>query len=141
MNRHGEVSVEKKTHILVVDDEQYVTKLVERTLEDAGFVVTVANDGNSALAMLAEKKPDLVLLDIRMPGLDGFQVLERIRESSNVLVFMLTAVRGETAVEHSLGLGADDYIEKPFLPRVLIARIQAKLRRARGELRHTNGQI
>ena len=141
MNRHGEVSVEKKTHILVVDDEQYVTKLVERTLEDAGFVVTVANDGNSALAMLAEKKPDLVLLDIRMPGLDGFQVLERIRESSNVLVVMLTAVRGETAVEHSLGLGADDYIEKPFLPQVLIARIQAKLRRARGELRHTNGQI
>ena len=133
--------MEKKTHILVVDDEQYVTKLVERTLEDAGFVVTVANDGNSALAMLAEKKPDLVLLDIRMPGLDGFQVLERIRESSNVLVVMLTAVRGETAVEHSLGLGADDYIEKPFLPQVLIARIQAKLRRARGELRHTNGQI
>jgi len=132
MNRHGEVSVEKKTHILVVDDAQYVTKLVERTLEDAGFVVTVANDGNSALAMLAEKEPDLVLLDIRMPGLDGFQVLERIRESSNVLVFMLTAVRGETAVEHSLGLGADDYIEKPFLPQVLIARIQAKLRRTRG---------
>jgi len=133
--------MEKKTHILVVDDEQYVAKLVERTLEDAGFVVTVANDGNSALAMLAEKEPDLVLLDIRMPGLDGFQVLERIRESSNVPVLMLTAVRGETAVAHSLDIGADDYIEKPFLPRVLIARIQAKLRRDRGELRHTNGQI
>ena len=133
--------MENKTHVLVVDDEQYITKLVERTLKDAGYAVTVANDGISALRMLAEKEPDLVLLDIRMPGLDGFQVLERIRESSNVLVFMLTAVRGETAVEHSLGLGADDYIEKPFLPRVLIARIQAKLRRARGELRHTNGQI
>ena len=133
--------MEKKAHVLVVDDEQYIAKIVERRLEDAEYDVTVANDGNSALAMLAEKEPDLVLLDIRMPGLDGFQVLERIRESSNVLVFMLTAVRGETAVEHSLGLGADDYIEKPFLPRVLIARIQAKLRRARGELRHTNGQI
>jgi len=132
MNRHGEVSVEKKTHILVVDDAQYVTKVVERTLEDAGFVVTVANDGNSALAMLAEKEPDLVLLDIRMPGLDGFQVLERIRESSDVPVLMLTAVREKTALAHSRGLGADDYIEKPFLARVLIARIQAKLRRARG---------
>jgi DNA-binding response OmpR family regulator len=121
-----------KTHILVVDDAQYITKFIERTLEDAGFVVTVANDGNSALAMLAEKEPDLVLLDIRMPGLDGFQVLERIRESSDVPVLMLTAVREKTALAHSLGLGADDYIEKPFLARVLIARIQAKLRRARG---------
>ena len=130
-----------KTHILVVDDAQYITKFIERTLEDAGFVVTVANDGNSALAMLAEKEPDLVLLDIRMPGLDGFQVLERIRESSDVPVLMLTAVREKTALAHSLDIGADDYIEKPFLPRVLIARIQAKLRRARGELRHTNGQI
>jgi DNA-binding response OmpR family regulator len=133
--------MEKKTHILVVDDDQYVVKSVKRTLEDAGYAVTVANDGNSALAMLAEKEPDLVLLDIRMPGLDGYQVLERIRESSDVPVLMLTAVPGEAAIERSVGLGADDYIEKPFLPRVLVARVRAKLRRARGELRQTDGQI
>ena len=132
--------MEKKTHIMVVDDEPYVTKLVERTLEDAGYIVTVANDGNSALAMLVERDPDLVLLDIRMPGLDGYQVLERIRENSDVPVLMLTAVRGETALARSLGLGADSYIIKPFLPRVLVAHIRAKLRRARGELRHTHGR-
>lgn len=141
MNRHGKVSMEKKTHVLVVDNEQYITKLVERTLKDAGYAVTVANDGISALRMLAEKEPDLVLLDIRMPGLDGFQVLKRIRDSSDVPVLMLTAVHEQTAIATSLDIGADDYIEKPFLPRVLIARIQAKLRRAKGELRRTNGQI
>jgi DNA-binding response OmpR family regulator len=133
--------MEKKTHVMVVDDEQYITKLVERTLTDAGYAVTVANDGNSALAMLAEKEPDLVLLDIRMPGLDGFQVLKRIRDTSNIPVLMLTAVREKTALAHSLEIGADDYIEKPFLPRVLIARIQAKLKRVRGELRRTDDHI
>ncbi len=81
MNRHGKVSMEKKTHILVVDDEQYITKLVERTLEDAGYVVTVANDGNSALAMLAEREPDLVLLDIGMPDRLGTELLPEIRAS------------------------------------------------------------
>jgi len=132
--------MDKKTHILVVDDEEYVTKLVKRTLEEAGYDVMVANDGNSALAILTEKEADLVLLDIRMPGLDGYQVLERIRENSNVPVLMLTAVREKTAIAHSLNLGADDYVEKPFRSRVLIARIQAKLKRARGELRHTHGR-
>ena len=130
--------MEKKTHILVVDDEQDTLQLLRQTLELEGFAVTVATDGNSALALLAEREPDLVLLDIRMPGLNGYQVVERIRESSSVPVLMLTAVRGETVVEHSLGLGADDYIRKPFRTRVLVAHIRAKLRRARGELRRTN---
>jgi DNA-binding response OmpR family regulator len=133
--------MENKTHVLVVDDEQYITKLVERTLKDAGYAVTVANDGISALRMLAEKEPDLVLLDIRMPGLDGFQVLKRIREVSDVPVLMLTAVLEKTALATSLDIGADDYIEKPFVPRVLIARIQTKLRRVKGELPRTDGQI
>jgi len=133
--------MEKKTHIMVVDDEPYVTRLVERTLEDAGYVVTVAYDGGSALDMLAEKEPDLILLDIRMPGLDGYQVLERIRESSDVPVLMLTAVRGESAIERSVGLGADNYIVKPFSSRTLVARVQATLRRTRGELRRTNNRI
>lgn len=141
MNRYGEVSLEKKTRVLVVDDEQNVTRLVKKTLENAGYIVIVANDGNSALVMMAETEPDLVLLDIRMPGLNGYQVLERIRESSVVPVLMLTAVRETTALANSLEIGADDYIEKPFLPRVLIARIQAVLRRARGELNRANEQV
>lgn len=131
--------MEKRTQILVVDDEQYVTKLVERTLEDAGYVVSVAHDGKSALVMLAEKEPDLILLDIRMPGLNGYQVLERIRQSSDVPVLMLTAVRGEIAIERSVGLGADNYIAKPFSPRTLLARVQATLRRTRGEIRRIHG--
>ncbi|MDP2743833.1 MAG: response regulator [Dehalococcoidia bacterium] len=96
-----------------------------------GYAVTVANDGTSALAQLVEHKPDLILLDIRMPGMDGYQVLEHIRKLSDVPVIMLTRVHEPTAVEKSLGLGADDFVEKPFLTAVLAARIQAKLRRAK----------
>jgi DNA-binding response OmpR family regulator len=131
INWQGEVSMEKKAHILVVDDEQHVLELVKRTLEPEGYAVTLAADGNSALAQLTERMPDLVLLDIRMPDLDGYQVLVRIREKSDVPVIMLTGVLEPTAVGQSLGLGADDYIRKPFHQRVLLARIEAKLRRAR----------
>ncbi len=127
--------MEKRTHIMIVDDEPYVTQLVERILREAGYLVTVANDSNSAHAIFKEKEPDLVLLDIKMPGLDGYQVLECIRDSSEVPVIMLTALREKPALAHSFNLGADDYIEKPFLSKVLVARIQAKLRRVRGELR------
>jgi DNA-binding response OmpR family regulator len=126
--------MEKNINILVVDDEQHITELVERTLKDAGFAVTVANDGITALRMIMEKEPDLVLLDIRMPGIDGFQVLKRIRQSSKVPVLMLTAVLEINALTTSLDIGADDYIEKPFSQRELVARIRATLRRVRGEL-------
>ena len=123
--------MEKKAHILVVDDEQYVRELLKRTLEQEGYAVTLAADGSSALVRLREQTPDLVLLDIRMPDLTGYQVLERIREQFDVPVIMLTGVLEPTAVEQSVGLGADDYIRKPFNTRVLLARIEAKLRRAR----------
>ena len=123
--------MEKKAHILVVDDEQYVRELLKRTLEQEGYAVTLAADGSSALVRLREHTPDLVLLDIRMPDLTGYQVLEHIREQSDIPVIMLTGVLEPTAVEQSVGLGADDYIRKPFNPRVLLARIEAKLRRAR----------
>jgi len=123
--------MEKKAHILVVDDEQYVRELLRRTLEQEGYAVTLAADGSSALVRLREQTPDLVLLDIRMPDLTGYQVLERIREQFDVPVIMLTGVLEPTVVEQSVGLGADDYIRKPFNPRVLLARIEAKLRRAK----------
>jgi len=93
------------------------------------IAVTLAVDGNSALARLTEHKPDLVLLDIRMPDLSGYQVLERMREESDAPVIMLTRALEPTAVEQSVGLGADDYIRKPFNPRVLLARVHTKLRR------------
>ncbi|MEW6033826.1 MAG: response regulator [Chloroflexota bacterium] len=122
--------MEKRTHILVVDDEKHVLEFVRRALEREGYAVTVAADGNSALALLEEHRPDLVLLDIRMPGLDGYQVLERIRGLSDVPVIMLTGMLEPAAAERSLGLGADDYIRKPFRTQELLARIQTKLRRA-----------
>jgi len=133
--------MEKKTHILVVDDEQHILQLLRETLGLEGFAVTVAADGNSALARLAEQAPDLVLLDIRMPGLNGYQVLELIREKSEVPVIMLTGVLEPISVHHSVNLGADDYVRKPFSTPILLARItriKSKLRRARGELRHTH---
>jgi DNA-binding response OmpR family regulator len=130
----------RKARILVVDDEQYILDMLKCTLEDEGYNVDIAADGNSALTLLAERKPDLVLLDIRMPDLNGYEALELIRQQSDVPVIMLTGVLEPTAVEQSIGLGADDYIRKPFHPRVLLARIQAKLRRARGELRQTDGR-
>ncbi len=96
--------MEKKTHILVVNDEQHILQLLRKTLELEGFAVTVAADGNSALARLAEQAPDLVPLDIRMPGLDGYQVLELIREKSEVPVIMLTGVLEPISVHHSVNL-------------------------------------
>ena len=122
----------KKAHILVVDDnEEFVLQLVRRILEPEGYSVTAATNGNSALTVIDELRPDLVLLDIRMPEINGYQVLKRIREKSDVPVIMLTAILEVTSVQQSLGLGADDYIRKPFKPQELVARVQAKLRRAR----------
>ncbi len=127
--------MEKKTSILAVDDDQYILQLLKQTLETEGFTVTVAADGDSALALLVKTDPDIVLLDIKMPGLDGYQVLERIRKTSNVPVLMLTGLREETTMVRSFDLGAADYIRKPFHISTLIANIRAKLRRDRGDMR------
>jgi len=121
---------ENQACILVVDDDQNLLRMVSRTLEMEGFQVLTAGDGGSALALLEQHKPDLVLLDILMPGLDGFEVLKRIRQHSSVPVIMLTAINQVTAVRDTIGLGADDYIRKPFSIVELLARIRCKLRRA-----------
>jgi len=121
---------EKQETILVVDDEEMVRTLLQRTLQEAGYDVIAAANGQEALDKLTQFDVSLVLLDIKMPGLDGFQVLEHIRQRSNIPVIMLTAIRDVHTVRDSLGLGADDYIGKPFKTRELLARIQAKLRRA-----------
>jgi len=122
--------MKKYPYIMVVDDEQAILRMLSRTLEPEGYGVILADNGSSALALLEECRPDLVILDIMMPGLDGFQVLDLIRQRSNVPVIMLTA-RGEvTTLRDALALGADDYVKKPFGRGELLARIRAKLRRA-----------
>lgn len=123
-----------RQRIMVVDDDQEMLKLLNRTLELEGFDAIIATDGDSALAMLAEVEPDLVILDIMMPGLDGFQTLDLIRERSNVPVIMLSARCEVRLLQKALALGADDYVKKPFSTRSLVARIWAKLRRARQQV-------
>jgi DNA-binding response OmpR family regulator len=115
--------------ILVVDDDREILGILNRTLELEGYDVAIAADGRAALALLEEYRPDLVILDIIMPELDGFQVLNLIRQRSNIPVIMLTARCEITTLRDALALGADDYVRKPFRIRELLARIKAKLRR------------
>ncbi len=118
------------TRILVVDDERVVTEVVERYLRLEDFEVSVASDGNEALRSAQEWAPDLVVLDLMLPGVDGLEICRRIRKESQVPIIMLTA-RGEEADRVvGLELGADDYVVKPFSPRELVARIKSVLRRA-----------
>ena len=121
----------KRPHVMVVDDDLEMLRLVERTLELEGHDVTVAANGSSALMLFRDREPDLVILDIIMPGPDGFQVLDLIRQRSNIPVIMLTARCEVTSLDKALALGADDYVRKPFRPSELAARVQAKLRRAK----------
>ncbi len=121
---------EKQGVILVVDDEEMVRNLLRRTLQEADYDVIMAANGQEALDKVSQFNISLVLPDIKMPGLDGFQVLDRIRQHSDIPVMMLTAVKEVVAVRGSFNLGADDYVTKPFSKRELLLRIQTKLRRA-----------
>ena len=116
--------------ILVVDDEPIVREVVGRYLRQEGFAVAEAADGPEALRRFAAARPDLVLLDLMLPGLDGLEVCRRIRTQSNVPIVMLTAKGDETDTVIGLGVGGDDYVAKPFSPRELVARVKAVLRRA-----------
>ena len=122
--------MKKHLCIMAVDDEQTILRLLSRTLEPEGYGVIVADNGSLALDLLEEHRPDLVILDIMMPGLDGFQVLNLIRQRSNIPVIMLSARREMATRRDTLNLGADDYVGKPFHTGELVARIRAKLRRA-----------
>ncbi|MFL5679998.1 MAG: response regulator transcription factor [Chloroflexota bacterium] len=117
--------------VLIADDQPEITKLVSLSLDNEGFRVITASDGGSALEQLSESNPDVLLLDIMMPGMSGLDVLREVREHHPVPVIMLTA-RGATAqVSEGLNLGADDYVVKPFHPGELAARIRAVMRRSR----------
>jgi DNA-binding response OmpR family regulator len=115
--------------ILVVDDDVELSGLLRFALVGAGYEVVTAFDGEQALARLSESIPDLVILDVNLPLIDGFGVLERLRRHSEVPVMMLTVRSAEEDEVHGLDLGADDYLKKPFSPRALLARVRSLLRR------------
>jgi DNA-binding response OmpR family regulator len=116
--------------ILTVDDEPRFIRLIEANLHTAGYEVLTAADGRTAIDIVANQSPDLVLLDVMMPEMDGFQTLDRIREFSNVPVIILTAKGEETDRVEGLNRGADDYVVKPFSANELLARVRAVIRRA-----------
>jgi two-component system KDP operon response regulator KdpE len=120
-----------RRRILVVDDEERMVRFIRMNLEHDGFQVMEAFNGKQAIDKLRDT-PDLILLDVMMPDIDGFEVLETIREVSNVPVIMLTAKGEENDRVRGLELGADDYIIKPFSPRELVGRVKAVLRRTEG---------
>jgi len=121
--------------ILVVDDEPKVARLARDYLEKNGFRVTTAADGQSALTVARREKPDLVILDLMLSGIDGREVCRILRRESDVPIIMLTALSEEIDQVTGLEIGADDYITKPFSVRALVARVRALLRRTRGEVR------
>lgn len=118
------------SYILIVDDETTITDIIEFNLEKEGFEVKSVHDGKEALLAVNEREPDLMLLDVMMPEMDGFKTLEILRQKHKFPILMLTAKEEEADKVKGLELGADDYITKPFGIRELIARVEANLRRA-----------
>lgn len=119
------------TRVLVVDDEAPIVELVRGYLAAEGMDVAVAADGPSAVESVRDRRPDVVVLDVMLPGLDGFEVLRQLRTFSDAYVIMLTARAEEIDRIVGLSVGADDYLVKPFSPRELVARVKALLRRPR----------
>ncbi len=115
--------------ILIIEDEEGIIHLLNLYLKDAGYAVAVARDGADGMALHARERPDLVVLDIMLPAIDGFEVCRRIRAWSQTPILMLTARSGEEDRINGLELGADDYLVKPFSPRELVSRVRAILRR------------
>ena len=129
--------------IALVDDDRNILTSVSIALQQEGFVTRVYSDGSSALKALVENPPDLGVFDIKMPGMDGMELLRRLRETSSMPVIFLTSKDDELDEALGLAMGADDYIAKPFSQRLLIARIRAILRRqdlARGESENASGE-
>jgi two-component system, OmpR family, alkaline phosphatase synthesis response regulator PhoP len=117
--------------ILVVEDEASIRNIIRTYLESAGFTAVCVDNGPDALAKARQHRPDLVILDLNLPGMDGIEVAARLREESDVYILMLTARSEESDRVAGLRIGADDYLTKPFSPRELVARVEAILRRSR----------
>lgn len=120
--------------VLVVEDEKSIADILEYNLRNAGYEAKSVYDGSEAMALFWEMEPDLVLLDLMLPGEDGLTICQQIRENSTVPVLMVTAKDAEEDVVAGLDAGADDYITKPFSPKEVLARVRAQIRRARGQL-------
>jgi len=131
----------KKPTVLVVDDEPPIVRLIQLKLESGGMHVRTAHNGPDGLAALEDEPVDFVVLDVTMPGMDGFEVLRHIRQSSNVPVIMLTARTLDVDKLRGLTSGADDYMTKPFNPDELAARIIAVLRRTSGQRMGAAGEL
>jgi DNA-binding response OmpR family regulator len=123
------------THILIIEDEKDIVRLLKYNLEKEGYVTSAAHDGQAGLDMARKEKPDLILLDLMLPKLDGMQVCRTIRQESQVPIIMLTAKKEEIDRIVGLEIGADDYVTKPFSVRELMARIKSILRRAKPDAR------
>jgi two-component system alkaline phosphatase synthesis response regulator PhoP len=119
--------------ILIIEDEAELVKVLRSYLEQAGFYVLTAARGDTGLSVWEQKRPDCVILDLNLPGLDGLDVAREIRRKASTPILMMTARVEETDQLIGLELGADDYITKPFSPRIVVARVRALLRRASGE--------
>ncbi|MEI6831725.1 MAG: response regulator transcription factor [Candidatus Omnitrophota bacterium] len=125
-----------KEQILIIEDDKHISKLVKYNLEKAGYDCTVADDGEEALDVLAKERPDLIILDIMLPKMDGFELCRAIKQDvklKNIPIIMLTAKGEEVDRIVGLELGADDYVVKPFSPRELILRMKAILKRGKSE--------
>jgi two-component system alkaline phosphatase synthesis response regulator PhoP len=127
-------------HVLVVDDEPAIVEIVRDYLADAGYRVSTARSGDEALRQTRSIRPDLIVLDLGLPGIDGLDITRTIRQSSGVPIIMLTARSDEADRVVGLELGADDYLVKPFSPRELLARVRAVLRRSQGMADASEGQ-
>lgn len=128
--------------VLVVDDEASIVNIISYNLKKEGYEVITAEDGETGLDLALSESPDLILLDIMMPKMDGYEVCRKIREKSNVPIIMLTARADEVDKVIGLEMGADDYVTKPFGNRELIARVKAHLRRsAAKDMPETNGNV
>jgi len=122
--------MKKRTCIMAIDDEEEILRLLKNIFEEEGYIFVGATSSDSAFPLMHECQPDLIILDITMPGLDGFQVLNLIRQKSQVPVIMLTGRGDMTTLRESVDIGADDFVRKSFYPLELVARVKAKLRRA-----------
>lgn len=121
--------------ILIVEDEKRIAQWIQRYFENAGFQTIIAHDGTTGLALARQESPNLVVLDLMLPGLNGLEVCQRLRAESEVPIIMLTARDTQRDRVHGLDIGADDYIVKPFDPEELVARVKAVLRRVPGQRR------
>ena len=126
------------SRILVVEDEPSIAEVVSLYLKRAGFQVVIAPDGEAALEALGRQFPDLIVLDIMLPGMDGMEITRHVRATTDVPIIMLTSRREEADRIAGLELGADDYVVKPFSPQELVSRVRAVLRRSQGSSQKSN---